>query len=66
MGGITMAWKYVGRINKLGIDYICASTDTKLSGDAGSILYTYDNKQFFINTDGATDWQPYLAPKLTT
>ena len=60
-----MAVKYVNKDWNNFIRYICLSTDTKPTGDVGNILYTYDNSQYFINVDGATNWQPYLAPKLT-
>lgn len=59
-----MAVKYVNNPNSF-IRYVCLSTDVKPSGDVGAILYTSDNSQYFINTDGATTWAAYLAPKLT-
>lgn len=60
-----MAVKYIGNINK-NIQYICLSSDTKPTGDAGSRLYTYDDFKHFINTDGATNWVQYKDPVLTT
>lgn len=59
-----MAVKYINNPNSL-IRYVCLAADPKPSGDVGAILYTYDDKQYFINVDSATNWQPYLAPKLT-
>ena len=60
-----MAFKYVHNINK-DIHYIALSTDTKLNGDIGSILFTYDDGKYYINVDGATSWQAFVAPKLAT
>jgi len=58
-----MAWKYISSNSQ--IRYICLAGDTKLNGNVGDILYTYDDFKYYINVDGAINWQPYVAPKLT-
>lgn len=62
-----MTIKYVNLPNS-PINYIGISTDNKSlqNGNVGAILYVYDTQAYFVNVDGAVNWQPYLAPKLTT